>query len=439
MKRLFLITSFLPLLFLLFLVFEPKQAYAQNACLSLGLGCSATNLYPQNGGAIHLDCDNNPDGSANTGEGILVEQYSCSSDGSTRYLTTDKQCFETYGCTNNPCLSLGLGCSATRIFPQNGGSIHLNCDNVPDSTPRVPSGVAPTGYGILVEEYFCSGDGSTRYLTTDAACFESYGCTGGAPTPTTTPIPGACTNGQTRNLSCATGQVCPYDPNVGVCNLQRCMSGIWVDDSECNAFNQCGSTCQPTPSCAKVGSACSSDPNCRDGTAACSTAVCNSGFCAVLVTPTPSCMPDGATGCTANGACCNGICSGTPPNTVCATSGGGPVPTAAPAWECLLNFSLSGCVGNPSVPSGGRSKVLDIINFVIYILAMLGIILAIGFLIWAAILWITSGGDKQKLESARKTVVFAIVGLIIVLWAFIIVYFLGNILKAKFLTTPGLP
>lgn len=93
----------------------------------------------------------------------------------------------------------------------------------------------------------------------------------------------------------------------------------------------------------------------------------------------------------------------------------------------------------PSVPQGGTNKLGQTINLVIYVLIVLGIVLAIAFLLYASVRWITSGGDKQKLESARKTVVFAIVGLIVVLWAFLIVSFLGNILTAPFLTSPGLP
>ena len=40
-------------------------------------------------------------------------------------------------------------------------------------------------------------------------------------------------------------------------------------------------------------------------------------------------------------------------------------------------------------------------------------ILVFGFLVWGGIEWITSGGDKSKMENARNKIVNAITGLVI--------------------------
>lgn len=40
-------------------------------------------------------------------------------------------------------------------------------------------------------------------------------------------------------------------------------------------------------------------------------------------------------------------------------------------------------------------------------------ILVFGFLIWGAVEWITSGGDKSKIEGARNKISNAVIGLII--------------------------
>jgi hypothetical protein len=52
-------------------------------------------------------------------------------------------------------------------------------------------------------------------------------------------------------------------------------------------------------------------------------------------------------------------------------------------------------------------------------------IVALFFIIFAGIKFITSGGDAKQVEGARKTLTFAIIGLIVVLLAFFIVHTIG--------------
>lgn len=87
----------------------------------------------------------------------------------------------------------------------------------------------------------------------------------------------------------------------------------------------------------------------------------------------------------------------------------------------------------------GSGKVGQLIVIVVYILILLGAVLSISFLLFGAIKWITSGGDKQKLEEARKTVTYSIIGLIVIISALVIVTILGGILQAPFIAPPRLP
>lgn len=48
-------------------------------------------------------------------------------------------------------------------------------------------------------------------------------------------------------------------------------------------------------------------------------------------------------------------------------------------------------------------------------------ITAVFFVIFAGIKFLTSGGDPKQVESAKKTLTFAIIGLIIVLLSFVII------------------
>jgi hypothetical protein len=57
-----------------------------------------------------------------------------------------------------------------------------------------------------------------------------------------------------------------------------------------------------------------------------------------------------------------------------------------------------------------------VVTFILIIIA----IIALFFLIYGGLRWVTSGGDKAKVDDARKTVIAAIVGLVIAFLAFFI-------------------
>lgn len=70
-------------------------------------------------------------------------------------------------------------------------------------------------------------------------------------------------------------------------------------------------------------------------------------------------------------------------------------------------------------------------TFLITLLFIVGIIIAIVFLIYGGIKWILSGGDSKQVEGARNHIVAAIVGLIIVIGAFFILNFVFAIITGE--------
>jgi succinate dehydrogenase hydrophobic anchor subunit len=62
-----------------------------------------------------------------------------------------------------------------------------------------------------------------------------------------------------------------------------------------------------------------------------------------------------------------------------------------------------------------------IIQNVIIFIVVIAVIIALVYLLYGGIKWVTSGGDKEKVESARNHITAAIVGLIIVFLAIFIV------------------
>jgi hypothetical protein len=65
--------------------------------------------------------------------------------------------------------------------------------------------------------------------------------------------------------------------------------------------------------------------------------------------------------------------------------------------------------------------------------------LAIGYLMYGGIKWITSRGDKVAVESARRHIVAAVIGLVVVISAFFILQVVFRVLGVQNPLNNGLP
>ena len=65
-------------------------------------------------------------------------------------------------------------------------------------------------------------------------------------------------------------------------------------------------------------------------------------------------------------------------------------------------------------------KFGSLVGEVVTVLLILAALIALFFLIWGGIRWITSSGDKAKVEAARNTIISALIGLIIAFLAYFI-------------------
>ncbi len=88
------------------------------------------------------------------------------------------------------------------------------------------------------------------------------------------------------------------------------------------------------------------------------------------------------------------------------------------------------------MPSGGVDTLGKIIRWGITILFITVTLAALIFLILGGIAWITSQGDKAKVEAARKRITFAIIGLIIAFSAYFIINVIGDFFGVKLLGVP---
>lgn len=94
---------------------------------------------------------------------------------------------------------------------------------------------------------------------------------------------------------------------------------------------------------------------------------------------------------------------------------------ALPAYATAAQVNL--CPSGPlaTLCSLNAQKFATLIGNFITILLIIAAVIAIFFLIWGGIKWITSSGDKTKVESARNTIISSIVGLIIAFLAYFII------------------
>ncbi len=76
-------------------------------------------------------------------------------------------------------------------------------------------------------------------------------------------------------------------------------------------------------------------------------------------------------------------------------------------------------VAPPGVPSDINLGTL--ITFVISVLFVAGIFVTTAYLLYGGLYWISSKGDKEKVDRARKIILYALVGLIIMSLSLVIV------------------
>ena len=92
----------------------------------------------------------------------------------------------------------------------------------------------------------------------------------------------------------------------------------------------------------------------------------------------------------------------------------------------------------PPLGSITDTPIENIPQFIITLLFIVGIVIAIAFLIYGGIRWILSGGDKTKVEAARGHIVAAIVGLVIIAASFLVFSLVFQVLGARNPLTGGL-
>ncbi|MGB9847692.1 MAG: hypothetical protein ACPLKV_00515 [Minisyncoccia bacterium] len=106
-------------------------------------------------------------------------------------------------------------------------------------------------------------------------------------------------------------------------------------------------------------------------------------------------------------------------------------------WVITLSLALGPAISAlaqisaPIEPTtkGGLETWLGIVQRVFQWLYTIILILAIGLGLYAAFLYLTSGGDAGKVKQASKYLIYAIVGLVVAVLAFSITKIVGSLIN----------
>lgn len=102
-----------------------------------------------------------------------------------------------------------------------------------------------------------------------------------------------------------------------------------------------------------------------------------------------------------------------------------PVVALAVAPAANADYSLQSGVddakgtGMKDKVGDGGSLVKDAVNVILWVVGILSVIM----LVWGGIKYTTSAGDTNKVTSAKNTIIYAVIGLVIAIMAYAIVNF----------------
>lgn len=108
--------------------------------------------------------------------------------------------------------------------------------------------------------------------------------------------------------------------------------------------------------------------------------------------------------------------------------------TPTPTRSAASNPAL----GTVTFPSSFDLNANQILNNLVNVFIAVGGLIFFFMLLFGGIRFMTAGGDPKNSESARKTITNAIIGLLIVVSAFLVTTVLGELLGIEFLK-PNIP
>src|SRR3990172_9310624 len=90
----------------------------------------------------------------------------------------------------------------------------------------------------------------------------------------------------------------------------------------------------------------------------------------------------------------------------------------------------------PGVPTGPQFTIGHIATVFLELAMIIGVFLSMGYLVYGGIILLQAGSDKQKWDKARRTIVYAIAGLIVMSLALVIVNVIASAFGVRTVVNP---
>jgi len=101
-----------------------------------------------------------------------------------------------------------------------------------------------------------------------------------------------------------------------------------------------------------------------------------------------------------------------------------------------IALSLPGSSGNIDNPpglifSGDQANLASVISGLLSIAFYVAGFLAFYYLVWGALQYIVASGNKEQLQKARQRIIWALVGLLVVVFAYLIATYASEIFPPR--------
>lgn len=106
------------------------------------------------------------------------------------------------------------------------------------------------------------------------------------------------------------------------------------------------------------------------------------------------------------------------------------VPSVLAIGPTTPGVDPTGITGEGQAKSGFTiDRLINLIetlaSWFLIIIGLIGVI----FLLYGALVYITAGGDSEKVDKAKKTIIYALIGIAVAILAFAIVTFVASLLR----------
>lgn len=97
-----------------------------------------------------------------------------------------------------------------------------------------------------------------------------------------------------------------------------------------------------------------------------------------------------------------------------------------PSYAAITN-PVTGNLGNDATKAASGETFVDYFTTVWNSFTIIGAIIVLVMFLWGSLEWITAGGDSSKIEKARNRIMQSMLGLLVLVSAFVIIAFISQL------------